>query len=689
MDNNNYIKENEVIMNEYEKSLEIIKGIIKDTEGKDGYGKYFNKLSKMIINITDHEKELNEEYFQTRTVDQLKETNNKLYEDIFPCNYDKCYGNPSYAVSIFGKEIGQVLTYLYTRIFEYIRLAYQHKIFMINRGNQLFIKIYNYINNNDNILADELKKYLVDDASGNCEKEIDIIYYNHTNIDKAYYVEMINNDDLNELKYLFKYGIYISDNEIKLAKYLNGIPKEKIKDMADVISEGYRIGFIRDNKDISSKKSVLLYYHIGFERVIKEIIANFEKMNLKSIISINTTVNKEYNKISMLCSTRPNRQYNYDHIYDYALYLNKEYLELKEKLFDQYGKKYKERLYAYGGPALIEGFGETPFYPESKEECIKLNDQQIMEEKEFDMKISNIKNKYFRRDSISFTIISYPIPAIGDQFEDIFDATIKVNTLDEDVYEKIQQKIIDTLDKGEYVHIKGKDGNKTDLLVKLNQLNNPDKETNFHNCLADVNIPLGEVYTSPTLKGTNGTLFVKEVFLRGYKYNNLEITFKDGFMETYTCTNFDDSERNRKYIYENLLLPYETLPMGEFAIGTNTTAYVMARKYNIHNILPILITEKTGPHFAIGDTCFSFAEEIPVYNSDGKEIVARYNEKTLKKKTDMKEAYTSKHTDITIPYDELALIEVITKDNEHISIIEDERFVLEGTEELNKALDEA
>ena len=33
------------------------------------------------------------------------------------------------------------------------------------------------------------------------------------------------------------------------------------------------------------------------------------------------------------------------------------------------------------------------------------------------------------------------------------------------------------------------------------KINNPDKETVFENCLADVNIPLGEVFTSPVLKG--------------------------------------------------------------------------------------------------------------------------------------------------------------------------------------------
>ena len=44
------------------------------------------------------------------------------------------------------------------------------------------------------------------------------------------------------------------------------------------------------------------------------------------------------------------------------------------------------------------------------------------------------------------------------------------------------------------------------------------------------------------------------------------------------------------------------------------------------------------------------------------------------------------HTDITIPYEELEYIRVITKDGREISIIENGKFTLPGTEELNLPL---
>ena len=201
-------------------------------------------------------------------------------------------------------------------------------------------------------------------------------------------------------------------------------------------------------------------------------------------------------------------------------------------------------------------------------------------------------NRYIKGEERSFTIIAYPVMEIGEQFEEIFKETVKINTLDNHLYREIQQNIIDALDKGETVHIQGKEGNATDLTVKLHHLENPEKQTNFENCVADVNIPVGEVFTSPVLKGTNGTLAVSRVFLNGLEYRDLKIEFTDGKISGYSCGNFDSEEENRNFIKENLLYHHDTLPLGEFAIGTNTTAYVMAQKYQIGHLLPILIAEK-------------------------------------------------------------------------------------------------
>jgi hypothetical protein len=53
------------------------------------------------------------------------------------------------------------------------------------------------------------------------------------------------------------------------------------------------------------------------------------------------------------------------------------------------------------------------------------------------------------------------------------------------------------------------------------------------------------------------------------------------------------------------------------------------------HLLPILIIEKMGPHFAIGDTCYSHEEDAPHPSLlNGKEMIAVENEKSATRNDD-------------------------------------------------------
>ena len=65
--------------------------------------------------------------------------------------------------------------------------------------------------------------------------------------------------------------------------------------------------------------------------------------------------------------------------------------------------------------------------------------------------------------------------------------------------------------------------------------------------------------------------------------------------------------------------------------------------------------------------------------------MAKDNEVSLLRSEDMGKAYFNCHTDVTIPYDELGELSVVTTDGRTIPIILEGRFVLEGCETLNEA----
>ena len=554
---------------------------------------------------------------------------------------------------------------------------------------ELFVQIYNLLEESP-VSAEEVRESLYWYVSDYSEEMVSRRIREAVDPDLDFAVKIIENSDLSDVRYLYQFGEYVTQNEEEMAKFLSEFSQEEIDKMARTFSEGYRIGFVVGKKDLSKKKTVNIRYQLGFERMVKSAIGQFAKMGLRPTIyrsAVHAVNRNGQNRIGYYGAV-PNRQYDYDHKEDNALFFNQEFVCRKLRVMQVAYEQVKELANTHAGPAVIETFGEEPFEPETKAEAWSLNPHQQKLKVTYSNEAGQIVNRYIIGEERSFTIIAYPVCEIGADFREIFKETVRLNNLDYHLYQNIQQTMIDVLDKGDSVHIKGKGANETDLRIRLHTLKNSEKETNFENCVADVNIPVGEVFTSPKLEGTNGVLHVSGVYLSGLYYKNLKIRLKDGKTTQYSCENFETADENKAYIESNILYHHEFLPIGEFAIGTNTTAYRMGRKYGIEAKLPILIAEKTGPHFALGDTCYSWSEDTAVYNPDGKEIIARDNEISLLRKEDAGKAYFGCHTDITIPYEEIEFIRVEKEGREIASIIENGRFSLVGTEELNRVLDE-
>lgn len=669
--------------------MERIFQIAKEESVRGEYRAYFKNVAEFLIKVDETLKMQEEGSLDSESIEAAKQRNQAFYQDILEENYGTSYANPAYAVGKLGEDFGGILSFLYTDLRACIGYAYEGRGEWITMFCELFVEIYGIFETDGEVDKKEVEQtiyWFYHDYS-----EIFVERNVQEMIDPSldFFTKIVMESDLSDIRYLYRYGEYISDCEIETARFLNAMEEEKIQSMADTYTEGYRLGFVNLGVDLSKKETVQIHYPIGFERMVRAAIQNFEKMGLKPTIARDASLslfNRGHGKRNAYTKA-VNKQYEYDHKDDKAYYLDKAFVERRLEVLRNSFEKKKELAAVHAGPAVIEIFGEKPFEPINKKENAHYSDKQQQLNVYNASMSGQITNEYIRGDERSFTIIAYPIPTIGGQFGEIFEETVKINTLDYKLYQDMQQKIIDILDTGEKVHIQGCGENRTDLTVNLYSLKNPEKETIFENCVADVNIPVGEVFTSPVLKGTTGKLHVSQVYLNELNFLDLEIDFTDGMITDYTCKNFDTEEENRKYIHENVLMHHDTLPMGEFAIGTNTTAYRMARKYDIAAKLPILIAEKTGPHFAVGDTCYSHAEENAVFNPDGKEIVARDNEVSILRKEDMSKAYLNCHTDITIPYDELGAITVMRSDGTTEDIIRDGRFVVAGCEALNEPLD--
>ena len=678
----------EEIRERYELAMERIRAMKQEKTVSAPFYAYFQKMADFILEMDAYRASVEKGEPERLSLAELQEQNRRLYGDVAGGSYRESYANPTGAVEKLGEGYGQILSFVYTELRGMIIWAVEGRLTDMTVTAELFIELYNAFEE-DTPSVENLKEILYWHMSDYCDVFIPDRIREQLDPSLDFAAKLIRGADLSDPRYLYRFGEYITENELGVSRFLAGLSQSEIDAMASTFTEGYRMGFVAAGIDLSKKKTVNIRYALGFERVVKAAIGQFEAMGLESIIyrEARHSINRRPQGSPGYVSSKPSKQYEFDHREDMALYLDKKLNERRLSVLHSAYEEYKDLAAVHAGPAVMEIFGEHPFMPESCPAALHLDAKQQEIMVTYNSEAGQLVNRYIPGDQRSFTIIAWPIPEIGDNYEEIFREIVKINNLDYHLYQGIQQKLIDALDQGEYVYVKGAGANRTEIYVQLWQPENPAKEAIFENCVADVNIPVGEVFTSPKLTGTHGTLHVSQVYLNELKYMDLEIRFEDGKITSYSCKNFDDEAENQKLLKANVLFNHETLPLGEFAIGTNTTAYMVAKRYDIGAKLPILIAEKMGPHFAVGDTCYSWSEDNPVYNPDGKEIIARDNECSLLRKTDVSKAYFNCHTDITIPYDELDCIRVVRPDGSRISLIEKGRFVLPGTEELNKPFD--
>ena len=533
-------EENQAVLERYQLSMERIRQIPEEGLAEKAFQEYFISVAGFISRIGDLTEEIHRAgvrgYVYSRSLSELAEENRRLYEDILPEHYEESYANPAYAVKKLGEEYGRLLAFLYTEIRGQIVFAFESRLWNITVLNETFIEVYNLFEEQipgAQAIQDVLYWFVSDYADQT------VAYRVREGIDPSlsFGRDIIMEEDFSDLRYLYCFGEYISDAELEIAGFLNGLPQETIDKMADTYTEGFEKGFQVMGRDLSIKKNIAVRYELGYERMIKKAVFNFRAMDKEVILfrAAVEAINRNPNRKLGFHGTSPNRQYDYDHRYDSALYMGTALKERKLSVIRGTLEEYKDLARLYAGPAVVETFGEEDFTPVNKKEAFALNRHQEEVTIAYSNEYMEILDQYQPGDETSFTIIAFPKPEIGEDFREIFEETIRINTLDYELYRDMQQVIIDTLDKAEYVTVKGRGKNSTDIRVHLHPLADPASQTNFENCVADVNIPVGEVFTSPMLSGTEGKLFVGRVYIGDIRFKNLWITFENGRVKDYGC----------------------------------------------------------------------------------------------------------------------------------------------------------
>ena len=131
-------------------------------------------------------------------------------------------------------------------------------------------------------------------------------------------------------------------------------------------------------KDITKKKTVNIRFQLGFERMVRESIDQFKDMGLQPVIyrsAVHSVNRKQHHRVGYYGAV-PNKQFDYDHKDDNALYLDHEFVQRKLRVLQVAYEQVKDLANAHGGPACMETFGEVPFAPVTKKEACAVSRHQ-------------------------------------------------------------------------------------------------------------------------------------------------------------------------------------------------------------------------------------------------------------------------------------------------------------------------
>lgn len=613
-----------------------------------------------------------------RTLHERARQNNLLFGELQGHMYKKSLLNPDYAKALLPDNPADVLSALIA-VFQSARKdAILGNKKMVLKKTDLLIG-----------LSEELERKIIDRETVICKWRsywLDNID-EHTDSDVRSKVargkdnifkQVLLRANSRDFAWIYDYGCFVDNKELELARFLFAYREDRLHEMAERIVDAFLHGFVSQSRDRRGRHRVILSYQVGQEALAKQVFYSLRAKGLDAVVT---------EPKSLVSGGQCDLDHEFDDIIITSCGESIDWIGTIEGAFRKATEEYEAGLLDTCGMIGITQFGKPASTMEKAENAFSPTSEQA----ELMRKVASIKRsievRYLAPSDLSFCKVTFPNMLFEEQFNDVFNDVFALNLVNSEPYEKIQQIIIDNLDRCEKVRILGCGDNKTDMSISMFEIDDPDRETTFLNCGGDLNIPHGEVFTTPVLRETKGIWHVPHIYLKGRYYKDLTLVFDEGRIVDYSCQNYDDRRKNREYIESELLFPYESLPIGEFAIGSNTKAYQVVMKHNLFSRLPILLAEKMGPHIAIGDPCFARSEDAPIYNLyDKKEMVARYNEITCKKNAD--DVYTNKHIDITLPYDQIRLLAGYTEDGQEIEIISNGRFVLRGTELLNAPLDE-
>ena len=323
---------------------------------------------------------------------KLQERSRSMYEDILPPHYSCSYADPAYAQGQLGETLGRALSFLYVQLRGIIAWNYEGALEETVLHQELFLEIYQMFCQeipSYHRLAQVLYWFMYD----NCDILVtERIRRMLDPEEKSLAAKILKEADLADPSYLYSYGAYISETELALARRLNSLDIEEIKNKAQACADAFLTALLGDASEaadddkarkraaLDSRKTILIHYQLGQERFVRNLAELLQSKGFRPVYcrAAQSTVNRCGHSLwyEGYGETSPNPQYERDHSEDNALYLDKRFAARRMTVARKALETYKTQAKAFAGIIQLYCGKEAPQMYDKSEKGFTLLDRQ-------------------------------------------------------------------------------------------------------------------------------------------------------------------------------------------------------------------------------------------------------------------------------------------------------------------------
>jgi len=545
------------------------------------YSKYWGEY---LVYACDLEEKRGTDYLKYASLQELKEEQKKLYQDLTAEGYTTGFAGLS-NMSNQAREVGLALSMFSVLFLKASEDAVKHRRFRLLKLMDLYVELHKRISGRGQVKAEPLISLYQDFIRRDLAEMEAILLTEAINPADAYLTDIVAEHNLMEPYYLYEMGLPVGETELGWQKVFREMDEDLVRDAASALADGFEMDQkskepsrpyrrYNDGEDYTIRRKVVAIDYPAGAEILARCVA--EKLREKDYVP--------FIRKAETMAVHPS--FMREHKGDPMRFPVDEAESLTKQTAEKCAAENEALLKGLAGSiSILQGVEAVRMVAEPRGKGPGGRPQRLFGRYSFrqsEKKAQEVEalKQCFRNviaekgDLSQCSHISMILPAYqaSETFAKKVAGYLKLAA--EKIYaERPQQVLCDVLDKGSFVYLEGRDDNETDLLVALQPIADPQTDTNFLSDSGNGILPGGSVYTIPQLGETNGLLHLKEAKAAGVVFRNLKLTFEEGMICDYSCENFENPAEGRQLIRNKLLRGTDKLPISELAVGTNTEAY--------------------------------------------------------------------------------------------------------------------